>query len=156
MRHIRRARPDDHAALLSIWDRSVRATHHFLSGAEVDALYPLVSELLAGDALELWVLAAADDTPLGFLGMAGSKVDALFLAPESTGSGGGRELVDHAQALAGDELTTDVNEQNPAALAFYERLGFVVEGRSPLDDAGRPYPLLHLRRPVPVQRRSER
>jgi putative acetyltransferase len=42
-----------------------------------------------------------------------------------------------------------VNEQNDAARAFYERLGFQIVGRSDLDDAGRPFPLLHMRRPPP-------
>jgi putative acetyltransferase len=41
-------------------------------------------------------------------------------------------------------LRVDVNEGNPGALAFYRRLGFTQTGRSPLDGAGRPYPLLHL------------
>jgi hypothetical protein len=39
----------------------------------------------------------------------------------------------------------DVNEQNPGVCRFYQACGFVVEGRSELDDAGRPFPLLHLR-----------
>jgi putative acetyltransferase len=43
-----------------------------------------------------------------------------------------------------------VNEQNAAALGFYEALGFEVVARSPLDDTGRPYPLLHMRRHAPV------
>jgi putative acetyltransferase len=38
-----------------------------------------------------------------------------------------------------------VNEQNPAACRFYQACGFVVIGRSEVDDAGRPYPLLHMR-----------
>ena len=38
-----------------------------------------------------------------------------------------------------------MNEQNPQAAGFYEHMGFVVEGRSPVDDAGRPFPLLHMR-----------
>jgi putative acetyltransferase len=50
----------------------------------------------------------------------------------------------------GGELTVDVNEQNPAACGFYEALGFVVVGRSPVDDDGRPFRLLHMRRPAPV------
>ena len=54
----------------------------------------------------------------------------------------------HAQALH-DELTVDVNEQNSVARSFYEACGFVVEGRSELDDQGRPYPLLHMRLAVP-------
>ena len=41
--------------------------------------------------------------------------------------------------------TLDVNEQNPLAAGFYERAGFVVVGRSPVDGAGRPFPLLHMR-----------
>ena len=85
---------------------------------------------------------------MGFMGMAGSKMDALFLAPEFQGRGGGRRLVRHAQQLRG-ELTVDVNEQNPAARRFYEACGFVVEGRSEVDDAGRPFPLLHMRLPAP-------
>ena len=43
-------------------------------------------------------------------------------------------------------LTVNVNEQNASGAGFYQRLGFEVIGRSPVDDAGRPYPLLHLRR----------
>jgi putative acetyltransferase len=42
-------------------------------------------------------------------------------------------------------MTTDVNEQNLVARHFYAACGFVVEGRSELDDAGRPFPLLHMR-----------
>jgi putative acetyltransferase len=42
----------------------------------------------------------------------------------------------------------NVNEQNAQAVGFYSRSGFVVVGRSELDDAGRPYPLLHMSKPV--------
>jgi putative acetyltransferase len=55
-------------------------------------------------------------------------------------------MVEHARALCG-ELTVDVNEQNTGAVAFYEACGFVVEGRSALDESGRAYPLLHMRLP---------
>jgi GNAT superfamily N-acetyltransferase len=81
----------------------------------------------------------ADSTP-GFA--------SLQSAPEFHDQGCGRRLVRHAQELHG-ELTTDVNEQNPAARWFYEACGFVVEGRSEFDDAGRPFPLLHMRLAVP-------
>jgi putative acetyltransferase len=146
---IRPARDTDHAALLDLWERSVRATHDFLTEADVAFFQPLVADGLRGDALELWVLADAADAPLGFMGLAGDQIEALFLAPEASGRGGGRRLVAHAQALRGGALTLDVNEQNPAARAFYERLGFVLVGRSPLDGTGRPFPLLHMRRPAP-------
>jgi hypothetical protein len=41
-------------------------------------------------------------------------------------------------------LTVDVNEQNPRAYAFYQRYSFVDVGRSEVDSAGRPFPLLHM------------
>jgi putative acetyltransferase len=60
------------------------------------------------------------------------------------GRGVGRQLVRHARSLW-PELTVDVNEQNDAARRFYAACGFVVAGRSELDEQGRPYPLLHMR-----------
>ena len=82
------------------------------------------------------------------MGLAGHDIAALFLEPARRGQGGGRRLVAHAQQLRDGQLTVDVNEQNPAARGFYEALGFVVVGRSPLDDAGRRFPVLHMRRPM--------
>jgi putative acetyltransferase len=147
---IRRARPEDAETLLALWERSVRATHEFLTEDDIAGLRPRVADALRDDALELWVLADQDDVPVGFMGLAGDNIAALFLEPAYRGRGGGRRLVAHAQALGGGgALTVDVNEQNPAARGFYEALGFVVAGRSPLDPDGRPFPMLHMRRPAP-------
>jgi putative acetyltransferase len=149
VRQIRRALPADAGVLLALWERSVRATHEFLTEDDIVGLRPHVAEALGDDALELWVLADANDVPIGFMGLVGDDIAALFLEPAHRGTGGGRRLVEHAQALRGGELTVDVNEQNPAATGFYEALGFVVDGRSPLDPDGRPFPMLHMRRPAP-------
>jgi putative acetyltransferase len=143
---IRRRKPEDHRNLVALWERSVRATHSFLTEEDIDFYRPLVVELLAGDALELWILADERDVPVGFLGMAGDSIEALFLDPSHIGRGGGRQLVEHAQELRGGTLTVDVNEQNDAARGFYEKLGFSVFARSALDGTGRPHPLLHMRR----------
>jgi len=40
-----------------------------------------------------------------------------------------------------------VNEGNPGARAFYERMGFVAVGRAETDDAGRPWPLVLMEMP---------
>ena len=135
---------------MDIWLRSVRATHTFLSEQDIPSLLPPTRDYLTSDGPELWVLCTDDGVVVGFMGMSGSKMEALFLAPEFHGQGGGRRLVRHAQERHG-ELTTDVNEQNPAARLFYEACGFVVEGRSALDDQGRPFPLLHMRLAAPDQ-----
>ena len=142
--HIRRAIPTDRDVLFDIWLRSVRATHTFVTEEDIQTFMPLVRQYLSSEEPEFWVLCNGSGTIMGFMGMSGSKMDALFLAPEYQRCGGGRTLVRHAQELRG-ELTVDVNEQNMAACRFYESCGFVVEGRSVVDDNGRPYPLLHMR-----------
>ena len=138
--------PEECPDLVELWERSVRATHGFLTEADIAFYRPLVAEILAGDSLELWVLTDALHLPIGFLGMSAQAIEALFLEPAHRGRGWGRRLVAHAQQLRDGTLSVDVNEENQAARGFYEALGFVVVGRSPLDETGRPHPLLHLRR----------
>jgi putative acetyltransferase len=143
-----RARPatrEDHEPLLALWERSVRATHDFLTSGDIVALRPLVAVELAGEAIEWWVLEI-DGATAGFLGFANDAIEALFIDPGRRGEGGGTLLVEHAQRLARGVLTVDVNEQNESARRFYERRGFAVTGRSPTDSGGRPFPILHMRR----------
>ena len=135
--NIRAALHEDHETLLAIWLASVRATHCFLSESEIQDLLRTVSTYLASPANGLWVLCE-EALPIGFMSLSGSSVDALFIAPDRAGRGGGRALLAHARSLAGQPLTVDVNEQNPAALAFYRASGFSVVGHSPNDDEGRP------------------
>jgi putative acetyltransferase len=149
--HVRLARAEDMERLLELWERSVRATHHFLTEHDVVALRPLVAEELAGDAVGWWVLVSAEDAPIGFLGFTDDTIEGLFLDPDYHGRGGGTLLVEHAQRLAWGRLAVDVNEQNEAAIGFYRGLGFAVVGRSPTDAGGRPFPILHMRRAAPGQ-----
>lgn len=140
---IRKSLPKDRDALVDVWLRSVRATHAFLTEADIQSMLPLVRDLALAE-LEVWVLSADDGQAVGFIGLSGAKLEALFLAPEVHRRGWGRLMVEHARRLKGP-ITVDVNEQNPAALRFYEACGFQVAGRSESDSDGRPFPLLHLR-----------
>lgn len=142
MNTLRPSLPSDAEAVVDLWRRAVDATHHFLSvddrraiDAEVAGFLPQAPLLLAVDA---------DDRPQGFMLLDGSHMEALFIDPDVHGRGIGRRLVEHALARY-RPLTTDVNAQNPQALGFYQRIGFVETGRSDLDSQGRPYPLIHLR-----------
>jgi GNAT superfamily N-acetyltransferase len=145
---IRRPREYERSDLAGLWERSVRATHTFLTESDIEFYRPLVSDLMASADLDLWVLTDEADVPVGFLGLGHNSIEALFLEPRFRRRGGGRRLVEYAQARAAGALTVDVNEENVAARAFYEALGFRVTGRAPLDPMGRPHALLHLRRDV--------
>ena len=145
---IRRPFEAEREPLVALWERSVRATHHFLGEAGVLELRPLVAEVLGSAAVEWWVLVDDDGALLGFTGLTDHTIEGLFLEPSHRGKGGGRRLVEFAQARFPGVLKVDVNEQNPDALGFYAAIGFRVVGRSPTDGAGRPYPLLHLERPA--------
>jgi putative acetyltransferase len=150
---IRGAIPADRDRLLDVWLRSVRATHTFVPEEEIQSMMPQVRDYLASES-EFWVLCEDSGMVMGFMGMTGGRMDSLFLAPEYHGKGGGRRLVRYAQELHG-ELTVDVNEQNTAARGFYEACGFIVVGRSEMDDQGRPYPLLHMRLAGPHGRKEK-
>lgn len=141
---IRKAYPADCKTLLDCWLRSVQATHIFVSSDDIQSMIPHVRSYLSSSESEIWVACDASGTSMGFMGLSGNKMEALFLAPEFHGRGIGRQMVRYAQSLH-PALTVDVNEQNTAARQFYEACGFVVAGRSEKDGQGRAYPLLHMR-----------
>ena len=129
--------------LLEVWERSVRATHLFLSAGEIEEIKSYVPQALR-EVPRVIVAWREDETPAGFMGVDGQKLEMLFLAPEERGRGLGRELVRYGVERFGVREVT-VNEQNPQARGFYERMGFCVCRRSELDEQGRPYPILDMR-----------
>lgn len=136
------AEPADFDALVGIWEAAVRATHHFLSEADIQMLKPLIRDQYL-PAVTLVVARDNRCVAQGFLGYADGKVEMLFVAPDCHGLGIGKRLLSHAVRVLGASAV-DVNEQNPAALAFYASQGFEVIRRSPLDGGGRPFPTLHM------------
>ncbi|MEI2299479.1 acetyltransferase [Ensifer sp. MJa1] len=141
---IRSSRPSDIPRSFDIWRSAVVATHDFLTPEDFAAIEVLVRDHYLPVA-EFLIAADENDRALGFMGMTGAQIDSLFVHADARGAGVGRRLVEHAVSLH-PVLTVDVNEQNASGAGFYQRLGFKPVGRSPVDDAGRPYPLLHLRR----------
>ena len=134
--------PSDFPRVLAVWEASVRATHHFVSEADIQYFKPLVKDGLAQvEAL----LCVRDDAgqAAGFIGVGQDKVEALFIHPDWRGKGLGRRLMEHAIQVLG-ATRVDVNEQNDQAVGFYLRMGLDAVGRSVVDDFGKPYPLLHM------------
>ena len=130
--------------LLVLWEDSVRTTHLFLSDAEVRKIKEYVPQALA-DVSHLVIAEWETGRPVAFMGVEDHRLEMLFLSPDERGAGLGRQLLDYGIRRYGIREVT-VNEQNPQAVGFYEHMGFTVYKRTDHDEAGDPYPLLHMKR----------
>lgn len=127
--------------LLEIWEKSVRATHTFLSEEEILKIKEYVPGAVCG--VETLLVLRRDDENfrrLGFMGIENKKIEMLFLLPDARGKGFGKTLVQYGiKNFSVKEVT--VNEQNPKAKGFYEQLGFKTYKTSATDEQGNPYPI---------------
>lgn len=140
MSEIVRCDRGDYAVLAGIWERSVLATHGFLD----DVAFEEIKAALQADyfpCVELYAVSERDAL-VGFIGLRDDMIEMLFVDDGCRGCGYGSILVEFA--VRRGAVKVDVNEQNPSALAFYQSKGFRIIGRDATDDAGRPYPILHL------------
>ena len=129
--------------LTQLWELSVRATHDFLSEDEILAIKPYLPEGLSH--IPSLVIAEEEGQPLAFMGIDQGRLEMLFVHPQARGKGIGKALLLYGMENFGvTELT--VNAQNPQAVGFYQHLGFETYKRTELDEEGRPYPLLYMKR----------
>lgn len=127
--------------VLTVWEKSVIATHDFLSSTDFKEIKELVNDINFSD-FQVFCLTKKE-LVLGFIGVADKKVEMLFIDPKYFGQGLGYKLL----SLAVKELNADkvdVNEQNTKALKFYQKFGFETYERTEKDEQGRNYPLLRM------------
>ena len=130
-------------SLLNIWEASVRATHLFLSDAEVNQIKEYVPQALRG--VEHLIIAESEPhNAIAFMGTENGRLEMLFLSPTKRGQGIGRQLIQYGILNYGIQEVT-VNEQNPQAVGFYKHLGFETYKRTDYDEEGNPYPLLYMK-----------
>ncbi|WP_087022747.1 GNAT family N-acetyltransferase [Thaumasiovibrio subtropicus] len=134
--------PEYFAEMLNVWENSVRATHDFITEEDIAFFKPIIIEQ-AFPAVDLRCIKHANGAILGFIGTHDTKVEMLFVSNEARGQGVGKILLTYAIEQLGVR-NVDVNEQNPLAVGFYEHMGFRVASRSPVDDMGKPFPILHM------------
>ncbi|MNU73989.1 putative N-acetyltransferase YjaB [compost metagenome] len=127
--------------LVSVWESSVKATHHFLSGEDFEFYKELVPTFF--DQVTLHCVQNENQQITGFIGTNEHNLEMLFVAADQRGKGLGKELL----LFAIRNLTVtkvDVNAQNEQAVKFYEYFGFETKSVSELDGFGKPYPILHM------------
>lgn len=131
------------ANMLEIWEASVRASHRFLTEEDIRSLYPQAEEAIL-QIETLWVMQDGP-RPVGFMGVQERKIEMLFLHPDYFRKGLGKIFVELAFRDLNVEYV-DVNEQNPDAVKFYERMGFRTFHRDATDDQGNPFPILRMKK----------
>lgn len=94
-----------------------------------------LDQLSAGGALIR--VALAKDGPLaGFVVIhpGTGYLDQLAVAPAFWGQGAAEALMDEARRLSPTLVALDVNQDNPRAVRFYEKMGLVIEseGENPM------------------------
>lgn len=140
MRKIIECNEGEYETLCEIWERSVRASHGFLTDK---AVLEIKSALIPDYFPAVRLYAIEDDGRLtAFIGLAQDRIEMLFVDASMRGMGYGTALIGFARDNGARFV--DVNEQNPAALRFYLDAGFHIIGHDETDGAGRPYPILHL------------
>ncbi|ULQ53994.1 GNAT family N-acetyltransferase [Flavihumibacter fluvii] len=139
---ISRYTANDKEQIVEVWEESVRSTHQFLKELDI-VLYKSILQGFDFSSLAVFCLREKGGRMLGFFGVGGDKLEMLFLRPECMGKGYGRLLL----KFAIDQLNVikvDVNEDNQSAFLFYQHFGFVVAHRKPIDEFGKPYPILEM------------
>jgi putative acetyltransferase len=129
--------------VIEVWEQSVRTTHHFLQISDIDFYKNLVQGI---DFNSFDVYCAFNDTAemVGIIGVADYKLEMMFLKPSVIGKGVGKFLMDFILKDL-KVVKVDVNEGNLNAINFYKKFGFHMYDRMPLDDHGKPYPILKMK-----------
>ena len=110
----------------AVWYRAGRDAYPYLPGWQ--AMTPELAQQVFRNHIaahcSVFVIEHANSVA-GFLALKGSYVDRLYIDPPCQGLGLGTALIEHARQLRPAGLELHTHQQNIAACAFYERLGFV-------------------------------
>lgn len=80
--------------LTQVWERSVKATHLFLSDDEIADIKKFVPDTLSQVAHLVIAINETGD-PIGFMGIEDCKIEMLFISPEERGKGVGKAFIEY-------------------------------------------------------------
>ena len=125
---IRGARPDERDQLEDLQRRASMALPDYREQlmAHPDAIHLPAEQIAAGQVF----VAERRGRIVGFAAVVEGELDGLFVEPDDWRRGIGRALVDQAVHAARREGLALSVVANPAAISFYQKCGFVVEGEA--------------------------
>ena len=83
---ILRPTPQDYDELLTVWEASVRSTHHFLAEKDIQFYKPLIREQYFL-AVELYIIRNEKEEIAAFMGLSDELIEMLFVRPLPCWSG---------------------------------------------------------------------
>ncbi|RHX85975.1 GNAT family N-acetyltransferase [Leptospira stimsonii] len=129
--------------MILLWERSVRATHDFVSGEDIEYFKSLVNNI-DFNSFQVYCCLQKNQIVVGFIGVDEHRIEMFFLEPDFIGKGIGKLLIEFALSKLG-VTEVDVNEQNVNAVKFYSKFGFRTYDRTELDPEGKKYPILKMK-----------
>ena len=113
---IKNVTDQDMTDILQVWESSVKATHLFLTEANIVSLRSFVKEGVKFIS-NLAVIRDEEDTIQAFIGVHDNKIEMLFVKDTCRGRGLGKHLVNWAINTLNIKFV-DVNEQNQQGLGL--------------------------------------
>ncbi len=136
----RKANKNDYETIITIWEKSAKATHYFLIKEDFDFYKEVIPKHLDDVDLALW---SDKEKVIGFSGTSDSELVMLFLDPDFIGKRYGSYIL--TELMSQEGITKiDVNSQNEKAKTFYLNHGFEIVSEDLVDGFGKPYPITHL------------
>ncbi|MGA2994222.1 GNAT family N-acetyltransferase [Bradyrhizobium sp.] len=135
---LRPYRDGDEDATIALWCETWQQAYPNIDFA---ARVPWWRERWRGELVPNAAIIVAEQTGqlVGFVTIdARAYLDQLVVTPKFWGSKLADALVDEAKRLSPDSITLLVNEDNPRAIRFYERNGFVHAGKDVNPTSRRP------------------
>lgn len=136
---IRVAREADFDTLTDVWERAARSSHEFMDDDEFTAMRPFIRDSYL-PSMDVW-LAEVDGNAVAFVGARDDHIELLYIDPPFHGQGIGTCLIEQVGATS-----VEVYAHNTTGLGFYRSRGFHETARRERDPAGRPYPMVVLKR----------
>lgn len=136
---IRPAREADLDALTDVWERAARSSHDFMGPDDLVDMRPFIRDSYL-PSMQVWLAETGGDA-VAFIGAHDTHVELLYVDPPFHGLGLGSRLLAHVGARS-----VEVYADNVTGVGFYHSRGFAEVRRRERDAAGRPYPMVVLRR----------
>ncbi|MDO5601397.1 MAG: N-acetyltransferase [Oscillospiraceae bacterium] len=138
---VREGGPKDEEAVMALWLAANRQAHAFIEAEYWERCFDAVRRMLP--RAEMYI-DEKDGELTGFIGLAGTYIEGLFVKEAARSQGVGKQLLDFVKTRK-PYLTLKAYQKNSRALHFYMREGFALKEKGIDRETGEPEYLMEWR-----------